>query len=172
MGKELSSGEVEVDSGFIELESKIGGAKVTIICEGGKLKDEIEKAGLSKGGEIVLEGCFADSAKEGVATELTSCTVSNITLKFNDTLITGAGADPELELQPSSGKLFGEVEVAGASCSIKGTYKLESATEGKGEICAPANRGEEEVVRRFIACYPVGSTELRLGGEKRGCSAR
>jgi hypothetical protein len=167
MGVENSSGEVEPDTAAIEIESEIPGARVTIICDGGSLKDEIEKEGLSKNGEVTLEACVPFEAKEGKGTELSECTVANVTIKMSDAIITGAGAEAELELRPSSGKLFGEVEINGASCSIKGKFKLESATEGKGEICALV-RGEEEAVHKYVVCYPTGSTELRLGGEKAG----
>jgi hypothetical protein len=164
MGIENTSGEA---SGAIEIESQIPGARVTIVCDGGSLKDEIEKEGLSKGGEITLETCVQFQAKEGKGTELSECTVPSITIKMNDAIITGAGAEAELELRPNAGKLFGEVEINGSSCSIKGKFKLESATEGKGAICALV-RGEEEAVRKYVVCYPTGSTELRLGGEKAG----
>jgi hypothetical protein len=154
-----------------EVLGKISGEKVSIRCEGGKVKDEIEKEGLTKGGELLLEKCSITEIKEGKATALTACTVANIPIKFKDTLLTGQGVSVEIELQPSSGKLFAEFELSGASCSLKGKVKLESATEGKGQICTPASAGEVESSAQFFACGPTGSKELRLDGEKAGLIA-
>ncbi len=162
-----SKEEVGPETGGWELESKIAGAKVLLRCEAGKMTDEIEKEGLSKAGESTYEVCSIDEVHEGKFTLLKSCTVPTVTAKMRDSIITGAGSTAELEFQPSSGKLFGEIEITGTGCSIKGKYKLESATEGKGQICGSVS-GEVEVARQIFACYPTGSKEIRLGSEKAG----
>ena len=64
--------------------------------------------------------------------------------------------------------MFAEFEISGSSCAIKGKAKLESATEGKGQICTPGSIGEVEETTQFMACGPTGSKELRLDGEKAG----
>ncbi len=148
------------------LESKISSKKVAVECEGGSEKDEIEKEGRSKGGELILEKCVIFEIKEGKRTELKECTVSHPTFKFKDSLVTGEGESVELELQPSSGTSFGEFELSGSSCGIKGKEKIESATEGKGQVCATGITGEVEDTEQFAACNPTGSKELRLGSEK------
>jgi hypothetical protein len=154
-----------------EVLGKISGEKVSIRCEGGKIKDEIEKEGLTKGGELLLEKCSMVETKEGKATALTACTVANIPVKFKDTLLNGQGVSVEIELQPGSGKLFAEFELSGSSCSLKGKVKLESATEGKGQLCTPSAAGEVESSVQLFACGPTGSKELRLDGEKAGLIA-
>ena len=167
LGIENSLGEIEPETAGWELESKIAGAKVLLRCEAGKMKDEIEKEGQSKAGESLYESCSISEVKEGKETALTACTVPNVTTKMKDSIITGAGSTVEMEFQPSSGKLFGELEIAGSSCSIKGTYKLESATEGKGQVCGSVS-GEVEVEHHTLVCLPTGSKEIRLGSEKAG----
>jgi hypothetical protein len=162
-----SKEEVGPDTGGWELESKIAGVEVLLRCEAGKMKDEIEKEGLSKAGESVYEVCSISEIKEGKDTFLKACTVPNVHVKMNDSIIAGAGGTAEIEFQPGSSKLFGEVEITGSACSIKGTYKLESATEGKGQICSSVG-GEVEVVRHVFTCPPTGSEEIRLGSEKAG----
>jgi hypothetical protein len=162
-----SKEEVGPNTGGWELESKIGGVEVLLRCAAGKMKDEIEKEGLSKAGESTYEVCGISEIKEGKDTALKSCTVPTVHVKMKDSVIAGAGGAAEVEFQPSSGKLLGEVEITGSSCSIKGTYKLETATEGKGQICSAVG-GEVEVVRHVLTCSPTGSQEIRLGSEKAG----
>jgi methionine-rich copper-binding protein CopC len=173
--KEVKGTEIFKTTGVffnpVVLEGKISGKRVAIECTGGSDKDEIEKEGHSKGGELTLEGCVIHEIKEGKELNLTECTVSNPVLKFKDSLITGAGESVELELQPSTGTSFGEFELSGASCGIKGKEKIESATEGKGPVCFVGITGEVEDIEQFAECTPTGSKELRLGGEKAGFNA-
>jgi hypothetical protein len=152
-----------------ELESEVVAVKMGVACGRSIIKGELEKAGLARG-EVTLESCRIFETKEGRSVFLGNCSIAgNINFKIEAKLISGAGRGVELEVLPNAGKLFVEFEVIGGLCTLNGKYKVETATEGKGQICWPY-ASEEGRERHLLYCIPTGSGELRLkvgAGEKK-----
>lgn len=145
-GKPLLAVETfEATSGRSEIASETLGKKVLIACAADRGRGTIEPGGRSAG-ELTLEGCTITVA---------GCAVVNITLRLIDELVGPVGA-VEDELRPG-GVNFGEVEIVGLGCGIRGKYPLTGT-----QRCRLPGVGAEALEHEW-ECTPLGST-LTLAG--------
>lgn len=149
-GKEVKGTEefeVKGTSGVSNLKGMILGVEVRIICKKDKFTGTLEKEGKTKG-TVLFEECEIENAT--TKEKLTNCKVTNIEFKFKDKLVE-LNAKIADEFEPSAGTTFVEIEITGASCTLKGKYPVTGT-----QVCE-LPKGEEELVVHEIVCTPAGS---------------
>jgi hypothetical protein len=162
-GSEIKgSEEVELEGSLetIQLNSTIAGVKVMSVCSENKFSSAKIKAGGAASSKVEFSHCKVYDIKEGILTSLTGCTIAEPTsFAVKEQLIAGPGGVVELEVRPSSGTTFINIEVSGASCILKGKFEL------SGFIDATLPEGEIESTSHVLNVGSTGSG-VKLGTEK------
>lgn len=130
-GTEIGKGEKEelkIDSQKVStFATTVAKIKITIACSemvGPSTTNIIEEGGKSKF-EFQFKNCFVSETKEGRQIFLPACKVAEpFTLKGEGEL-KGAVGQPEDELKGTGGASPGSLEITGAECALKGTFKVE-----------------------------------------------
>jgi hypothetical protein len=143
--------------GTLMLTSNVAGAKVDFECIGGSSAVYLEEEGRS-GVVIKPQRCYIFEIKKGSKTAVSSCATSKgIELEFAGALSGSEGA-PEDLLQLEGGESGNKIEVTGASCVLKGTYKI----TGSQRCSVP--EGEREGNHKIV-CTSTGSA-VKLSKEE------
>jgi hypothetical protein len=134
------------------LESTIATQKILIRCEAEKGSATLTIATASGPTELTLSTCtvWTINSISHAAEQATACTVANPVIKATLTLEAAGLA--------KFTSVSSEIKITGASCPLKGTYKL------SGEQICGLPEAEVALVTHSILCNAVGS-KLLLGAE-------
>ena len=148
-----------------KLESTIAGLKAIIECQSSSFTGELEAEGKSSNEVVKFTGCEFFINSHGAKTAEPACAVAEPleTKKLNNILVAGPALGPEVEFSPAAGKVFAEFEII--NCALAAKVKVETATEGKGQVCE-LPEGSYGRVDHEIECSSDGSGELRIGANK------
>jgi hypothetical protein len=142
--EELPKGKTAGVEGTVEtaqLVASIGGVEVAAECGKNKpIIGTLEEGGKSSGWEASLEGCIVDDVTKGNLESLKACKIKEpLALPFKGALVINSGGVVENEIKPASGTTFATIKIEGASCVLKGEFKIEGST-----AAALDAEGEEE----------------------------
>jgi hypothetical protein len=151
---------LEGPTGEVTIGGRINNIDVQFICQPSTLKMDIEKEGKSSAGKVALSTCKMMEIAGGAANDRTvTCPVAEpITLKFSDKLIPMGGLANDELIGEKAEETFAEIEVKGAACAFKGTYKFKGTTPCSIQEPVPLR----ESMTHYLYCLPTGSA-LRLG---------
>jgi len=154
-GTETISGEGKAQV----FESVIASAKVIINCEKNKGTGSLTASTGAGEGELTFETCSLSvvngttHAKEAQAV----CTVANATSSIKGQLVAG---NTRQTLEPKTGTVFAEIKITGASCTEKGTFKVE------GKVSCAGPEGLVALEEHALNCNGASGDELKLGTQE------
>jgi hypothetical protein len=174
--KEIAGAEtfpVEVTSSTVKLEGEMfgGGVKTIMECRLAA-KGELAAGGAGTGENTLSECQLYEVGKEHHKNALGAglCSVG-FSFDVTDKVITGQGSGAEVEFNSTAAeKTFAEFKISGASCALRGAYKLKE-TEVEilpakqivaGMVCALPEAAVGKVEHEVV-CSSTGS-HLTLGG--------